>query len=354
MPGFELLSMIVGLAMMTAAVVIVFTQRRRTHDEHPPVNLGLLPPERSHQPPPELTPGMVGPLHKDEADVRDLRLTLVDLATRGYLIITPLIDENDSTYEWVIRRTSRPLDGSIRTFEQTLLTLPFEADQRDPSPRTTITLSALLNAGSQSFWSALVAAMHEKGWVNSEGHHRSSSPWGWVGALLLVAGLLLTASMLIDWLATNDFRGVIGGLSTGVAGVLLASLGHRRTMHTDAAAEARSDADAFRDQIADLKAEDLSPTALPEIFNQVLPWALAFGSDRQFAGTVDEALRRSANWGRPVELDLAWYQIEGSPSARELTGSVSAMVNRHPAGGTPRQRPAPRRNRVAGWRHGTA
>ena len=138
-PGFELLSMIVGLAMMTAAVVIVFTQRRHAQDEYRPVNLGLLPPERSHQPPPELTPGMVGPLHKDEADVRDLRLTLVDLATRGYLIITPLIDENDSTYEWVIRRTPRPLDGSIRTFEQSLLTLPFEADQRDPSPRTTIT-----------------------------------------------------------------------------------------------------------------------------------------------------------------------------------------------------------------------
>ena len=78
-----------------------------------------------------------------------------------------------------------------------------------------------------------------------------------------------------------------------------------------------------------------------EVFNQVLPWALAFGSDRQFAGTIDEALRRSANWGRPVELDLAWYQIEGSPSAREFTGSVSAMVNRHPAGGAPRQRRAP-------------
>ena len=340
MPGFELLSMIVGLTMMTAAVVIVFTQRRRAQDEHRPVNLGLLPPERSNQPPTGLTPGMVGPLHTDEVDVRDLRLTLVDLATRGYLIITPLIDENDSTYEWVIRRIPRPLDGSIRTFEQTLLTLPFEADQRDPSPRTTITLTALVNAGSQSLRNALVDAMHEKGWVNSEGHHRSS-PWGWVGALLLVAGLLLTASMLIDWLATNDFRGVIGGLSTGVAGVLLASLGRRRTMHTDAAAEARSDADAFRDQIADLKAEDLPPTAIPEIFNRVLPWALAFGSDRQFAGTVDEALRRSANWGRPVDLDLAWYQIEGSPSAREFTGKVSAMVNRHPSGGAPRQRRAP-------------
>ena len=340
MPGFELLSMIVGLTMMTAAVVIVFTQRRRAQDEHRPVNLGLLPPERSNQPPTGLTPGMVGPLHTDEVDVRDLRLTLVDLATRGYLIITPLIDENDSTYEWVIRRIPRPLDGSIRTFEQTLLTLPFEADQRDPSPRTAITLTALVNAGSQSLRNALVDAMHEKGWVNSEGHHRSS-PWGWVGALLLVAGLLLTASMLIGWLATNDFRGVIGGLSTGVAGVLLASLGRRRTMHTDAATEARSDADAFRDQIADLKAEDLPPTAIPEIFNRVLPWALAFGSDRQFAGTVDEALRRSANWGRPVDLDLAWYQIEGSPSAREFTGKVSAMVNRHPAGGAPRQRRAP-------------
>ena len=340
MPGFELLSMIVGLTMMTAAVVIVFTQRRRAQDEHRPVNLGLLPPERSNQPPTGLTPGMVGPLHTDEVDVRDLRLTLVDLATRGYLIITPLIDENDSTYEWVIRRIPRPLDGSIRTFEQTLLTLPFEADQRDPSPRTAITLTALVNAGSQSLRNALVDAMHEKGWVNSEGHHRSS-PWGWVGALLLVAGLLLTASMLIGWLATNDFRGVIGGLSTGVAGVLLASLGRRRTMHTDAATEARSDADAFRDQIADLKAEDLPPTAIPEIFNRVLPWALAFGSDKQFAGTVDEALRRSANWGRPVELDLAWFQIEGSPSAREFTGKVSAMVNRHPAGGAPRQPRAP-------------
>lgn len=338
MPGFELLALIVGLAILAVAVIVVFAQHQRAHALPSPLNVGLLPPERSSQPPHEFTPGMLGPLRNREVNVRDVGLTLVDLAARGYLTITPLLDENDNTYEWVIRRTPRPLDGAIRAFEEALLTMPFVADPPDSAPRTTITLTALMSKGSQPFLRAegeLLAAMHEQGWVSPDEHHHSS-PWGWVGALLLVAGLLLTAMMLIGWLATSDFRGVIGGLSIGTAGVLLASRGRRRTVHTDAATKARSDAEAFRDQITGLKAEDLPPATIPGIFNELLPWALAFGCHEQFAGTVDEALRRSANWGRPVELDLAWYPTGGSPSAREFASKVSALLNRRQPGGIPR------------------
>lgn len=344
MPGFELHAMIVGLVLMTAAIIVVFTQRQRAHHDNPAPNPGLLQPAPTGLPPAGMTPGMVGPLRDGEVEARDLRLTLVDLAARGFLSITPLIDDHGHSYDWVVRRTSRPVDHSLHDFEKVLLTQPFEPDSPDSAPRSSITLSGLATLDSRPLLAAeaaLLSELRDKGWLNADDHH-NHSPWGWVGALLLVVGLLLTAFMLIDWLATNDFRGVIGGLATVAAGVLLASLGRRHVVHTDAGTKARADAAAFRDLLGDLKAEDLPPTTIATTFNQMLPWALAFGGQQHFARTVDEELRRSASWGRPARLDLAWYPTDNSGSAEDFTKRLAVLVNRRLSGSAPRRRLASR------------
>lgn len=342
MPGLELPTMIVGLIVMTAAIIVVFTQRQRSQRDHPKPNPGLITPQRSGLPPAGMTPGMIGPLRDGEVEARDLRLTLVDLAARGLLSITPLVDEHGHSYDWVISRTARPLDATLHEFETILLTRPFEPDTPDSPPRTSITLSGLATLDSQPMRSAEAALANQlrvNGWVTSDGRH---SPWGWIGALLLVAGLLLTAVMLIDWLATNDFRGVIGGLATVAAGVLLASRGRRQDAHTGAGADARAEVEAFREQLAELKPEDLPPATIAATFNLTLPWALAFGSQQHLARAVDEELRRSASWGRPAALDLAWYQTGDSASAQDFTKRITALVNRRLSGGAPRRRLAPR------------
>lgn len=347
MPGLELHTLIFGGVVLAAAIGIVLSQRQRSRRENPPANAGLLAPERSLEPPVGQTPGMVGALRQGEVDARDLRLTLVDLAARGYLRLTPLVDEHGHSYDWVIRRTARPVDASLHRFEKVLVTLPFEAGEGDDTPRTSITLSgmsALASRPLRAAESALVEYLRTEGCLTVDARQRHST-WGWVGALTLVAGLLVTVVMLIDWLATADFRGVIGGLCVVGAGILLASRGRRHPAHTDAGGAARKRLETFGENLTGLQAEDLLPEQTAELFSQLLPWAIALNDHEGLARTVDHELRRAANWGRHIDLGLPWLQAdqnEGAATARELADRVAELVNQRLWGRGARRRSASR------------
>ncbi len=336
MPGFELLGLVVGAVALAAALVVVLSLRPRPGRAAAPVSSGLIEPDRSLAAPPGMTPGMVGALRDGDVDARDLRITLVDLAARGYLRVTALEDEDGTSYDWVIRRTTREPAG-LHPFEHVLLTLPFESRNPDEPARSSTTLGAISSGGSGPFQradTALTEQLRARGWIGDDSQP-PHSPWGWVGALMLVAGLLVTVAMMFGWLATGDFRGVLGGLMLVAAGILLASQGRRTGPQSDTGSQARTSANDFRDAIANLKAEDLSPEQTPMTFNRLLPWALAFGNHEVLARTVDDELRRASNWGRPADLDLSWFQSghpEQAPTAREFSQVVSRLVSSRTVG----------------------
>lgn len=332
MPGFELHALIIGAVLFAAALGIALGMRHRSRRQTRPALEGLLIPEPTLETPSGQTPGMVGALRNAQVDARDLRLTLVDLAARGYLRVTPLLDDNGTCYDWVIRRTGVPVDASLHDFEEVLLTLPFTSSSTDRPPRSLITLSGLTSLPSRPMHRAqtlLIDHLRRAGWLDEETHHRHS-PWGWIGSLMLVAGLLTTVAMLINLLATTDFRGILGGLLMVGAGILLVSLGRRQDGLTDAGALARAHSQALREALDDLEAEDLPPDQVAGLFNRLLPWALAFDSQSALARTVDDLLRRSSRWGRPVDLELAWFQADQDhrpTTAHEFAARVATMID---------------------------
>lgn len=325
----QLVVLILGVITLIAAIAVVLgTRNTRSSNQRA---AGLIVPERSLNPPEQQTPGTVGPLKEGEVDAHDLRLTLLDLAARGYLAITALVDEHGRAYEWVLRRTTKPVELTAHRFEDQLLTTPFTAD------RGSTTLSGLQTMATRPLQGAEVALadhLRRQGWFDHEAKQKHS-PWGWVGALILLAGLLLTVYELIEWLATNDFRGVIGGGLLLAAGVLLASRGRMRSSQTDSGEAARNAMTDYRQTLAELSAEELPPDEIAGLFNRLLPWAVAFGDHEQLATNVDAVIHRAAGWGHQINLRLDWFEVsratdqtDDKPTAVEFSRQLAAFVDR--------------------------
>ncbi len=334
MAHYELVALIAGaLALAAAVVVAVLVRDRRPATPEPAA--GLLTPEPSLDPPAGQTPGMIGALLDGEINQRNIKVTLVDLAARGYLRITALCDDHGHCYDWVLRRTAQPLGPELLVFETTLLTESFDPIGVGNRTSSSTTLSSVLaQPVGDAAEEELAGELRYRGWFAEEESRRTSS-WGWVGAVVLLLGLLVTAFMLIDWLARGDFRGVLGGVMMIAAGILLASLGRHHGPHTVSGAQARAAASDYRRELGQLRPEDIEPAGASELFSRLLPWAVGFGNEDQLAKAFEDEQRRAANWGQHSELAVGWYVADQEwpeRGLRELASEISGMVSQRPGG----------------------
>lgn len=334
MQHFEMIALIVGALTLAAAVVVAVVARdRRPVMPHPAP--GLLVPEPTLEPPAGLTPGMLGALADAEIDQRNLKVTLVDLAARGYLRITALCDDHGHCYDWVLRRTGQSLGPELLDFEATLLTDSFEPIGVGNRTASSTTLSSVLGQPvAEVAAEELATELRQRGWF-SDDEARRPSIWGWIGAVVLLVGLLLSAFMLIDWLARGVFMGVLGGLLMIGAGVLLVSLGRRHGPQTGSGAQARAHAAAYRRSLSELRAEDLDPAQAGQTFGRLLPWALGYGTEDAVAKFFEDAQRRASNWGQPTEMRIDWYVTDRDWSdrgPRELASEIAGMIAQRPGG----------------------
>lgn len=332
----ELVTLMVGAAVLLGAALVMLSRRRRAEPEPRPQSLGLLETSEPLRRPDQLRPGMLGPLRDVDVRPRDLRISLIDLAARGYLQITAVTDADATTADWLVQRSAKPVGEDLLEYEQILLGAPFV-------DATSVSLGALntqRNGPLSVAAKKLTAELHNRGWFAAD-ERLGNSKWGLAGAVVLVLGLLTTAYMLIDWLATGDFRGVVGGLLIVLAGILLASLGVRRGPLTDAGIQVRDQAVEFRRQLTELRPEHVpvgasaqaGPGSGGQMMSELLPWAIAFGVGDHLAVVFDEEARRAANWGQRVDLTIDWFTIAGRGGprdARELNRSMRDLVNLRP------------------------
>lgn len=320
----ELVFLVGGLLILAAAVAVVLMRRTPAENVQAAMRVGLLEPESPLMPPPELRPGMVNALTAGEVSTRDIKLTLLDLAVRGYLVITPAT-ANSGRPSWLLQRTARPADAGLLGFETELL------DRVATGPVSLGELAKDPAKPLQAAQTALVDQIAQSNWFSTDARDRHSR-WGWIGALIAVLGLLVTASMLIDWAATNDFRGVIGGVAIVAAGILLASRGRARSLHTPQGLLARTRTEQLKSAMQALRPEDIPVATAGAEFSRLLPWAIGFGTEQQLAEAVDDELRRAANWGRQTGLQLDWIVLESgrqpAETAQQISAELAAVVNR--------------------------
>jgi hypothetical protein len=277
-----------------ALFVLWYGQGREPH-------VGAVP--RTLEEPPSHLPGpLVGTLVDGVADLEDAVATLVDLAQRGVLRMK---------HERGDVRLSLQMpteDPSLRPYERVLLVALFGQDVADGE--------IMLSSARHRFAAAvpvleerLYQAIADEGLfvANPEQTRRRYIGLGWtvvgVGALLAIgAGMLLGWAIPIAWLP---------GAALVLIGLVLVWLARHMPRRTPRGALEAARWTAFREH---LRKDEQDAEA-----EQFLPYAVAFGIDREFLHRLapPEPLQQrvgSRAWGQPggvIFLPGGWYG--GSP-----------------------------------------
>lgn len=311
--------LIVGVLIFALASLLAFWVRKgRFVDTAPEPLKRLLPTIPNDLPPTGTKPAMVKPLHGHPLATKDLLVTIVDLSTRGFIRIKPLIQDGKH-YDWALSATGKT-SQDLADFEQTLLS----AFNPEHPP---ITVSRLLIDPTQPVQTArrqLIAELEANNWIESErGHH---NPWGICGASILLIGIVLTVAMIIDWLASANLLGVIGAIMLAAAGGVLASLG--RGWHPpESVEEICSQLDTYAEQLSKYDPAKLKMSLAPKQFSKDLPWAIQLGVGKDFGAGYDKLYRQAGSWGQPSEMTLDWLDTDNPYSPSEVVEMVNALVS---------------------------
>lgn len=311
LPTLEWVLLVVGIVAMGATVAVVHVMRRRfVDDARRTANPGLIatdaPPEIANH----LTPGLLGTLIDQRADTRDVMVTLVDLAIRGYIRIKPLVETADrgqpqaEPYDWLLVRDDQR-DAGLTDYEKALLTFNTGKTTR----RTSITLSALAGNSSRPVAATrtkLQKAAVGEGWL-TEVTREYRNAWGCLGGAVLLIGLVAAVVMIIGGLAGANLQGIIGSMLIAVSGAMLASLGRFSGHQTPEGEALHEQAMIYRNWLDRLAPEQVGVDQASAIFNHHLAPALVFGLGDEFGRVFDQAAVRASRWGGFLDVEHAWF-----------------------------------------------
>lgn len=268
-----------AVLVLVGAVALVVWQRRAHRDEmFAGITPGLLPaagqpavrvPVAARQAPPVavrfdppagIRPALAGMIAEARVETVAVSATLVDLAARGWLTLSPIQPDgspDERPKDWELRAADTPPQEQLSPVEEEVLRAAFAA-----GPVTTLHEFRARGAGLTAAFGALEAEARERNWFRSVTGNGAG-----LGAGAAVLGLFLFF------------------LGQGVAGVALLLSGlvvlfGTRGLATPVTAEgyaARVQALGFKQYLATAEAEQLRFEVGIEQFSRYLPYAMVFG-----------------------------------------------------------------------------
>lgn len=270
-----------------------------------------------YDPPDHLTPGEMGTLWDERADVRDITATIIDLAVRGYLRITP----QESAFLGMMRTTDYELvslkpwknDTSLKPHEQSLLKGLFGS-----TPDATTTLSEL----ERVFYEALPGIRHDLIRSVIAAGYLDSNP-DTVRSAYLFLGTLLSAGMLWALIALTPWHH-LGTVPLAVAsvlsGLIVAAFSPIMPRRTRKGADCAGRIAGFIEFLRRTDQDRLRRLNDSSLFERGLPYALAFGVAAQWARNFEGLYLTPPTWyaGR-------WDAFSPRGFARDLDHTTASM-----------------------------
>lgn len=229
-------------------------------------------------------PGEAGLLLDDHVDPVDIAATVVDLAVRRYLWVTP-IGEKD----WRITRLNEP-DDQLRDYEVAVYRALL------PDGTDAITMSELRKPGrvaSEPVRTALVADAVTRGTFADRTRHALPL---WVGGALIVAGIGTTIA-----LAAGSGHALVG-VAIALAGVATLLLPRYLPVRTALGAQLAGQVRALQRGLDTTRMEQIPPIDQELVFSRALPYTV-------INGRADNWIRafRELNPSDDAQPGLYWF-----------------------------------------------
>jgi len=248
-----------------------------------------------YEAPDQLSPAEVGTLVDNEADMRDITATIVDLAVRGYL----KIEEQDTSQalglihhkNFIFHRLKPAQDwSSLKPHEQTLLAAFF-----DDGVSEQVSLTDLQNR----FYVHLPAIRNRifDGLMESKFylHRPDKVRQGWIAAAVFIGfasfflGNALSNSMGISALTT-----ILSGVFTAI---IVAGFGYFMSARTVAGERELEKVLGFEDFLGRVEKDQIERMEkTPAMFEKYLPYAMALRVEKKWASAFQDIYRQPPQW----------------------------------------------------------
>jgi hypothetical protein len=256
-----------------------------------------------YEPPAGLSPGEAGALVDDQAGIRDITATLVDLAVRGFIVI----EEKETSHlmglysnkEYIFHLNKKPAEwGDIKSHELLLLTGIFGAPVL--GMRNEVALSELQNRFYKNLPGirrAIFESLVQHGYF---AHRPDIVRQAWLLAAGVTGALLyLFGQYLAQHTGVQPLSFTVAAILTGLT---IAGFGWFMPTRTVDGARAFHDTLGFENFLSHVEADHLARTPQsPANFEKYLPFAMALGVEKRWVGAFNGMLQQPS-----------WYQTTGT------------------------------------------
>ena len=287
-----------------------------------------------YAPPEGMTPAEAGTLVDDDAAMRDITATIVDLAVRGYLVIEE--KEKDQLMglvknkEYVFHMKKKPAEwAELKAHELTLLGGIF-ANGVQPD----VELSSLQNEFYKNLpgiKDSIFDALMKRGYFQHRPDYVRSGFVGGgiaIGVLLFFIGNALSQKM---GMALAPF--IIAAI---VSAAIIVGFGWFMPARTAEGAKALAVVLGFEDFLTHVEADRMDRIAqTPETFEKFLPFAMALGVEKKWVGAFKNIYTQPPSWYQGGVYGGVFYPVMFVNSLDMMTmhaGSVMASAPRSSGG----------------------
>lgn len=293
----DLVLFLISLTIIGAAIAVVVVARRNSRDEIftgiTPGQFGSVvstPTEKipggeyrgtipvQFQPPKEagpgsdpVGPGLVGAVVGGRVRPVEVTATIIDLAVRGFLEITPLEakDGGRGKQDWLLTVNPEP-PGTPRDFELRLLQELF-----GPGPRVRMSdLQSGFGLAMRTAQVSLYEQMVRRGWYRKHPRSSGGPAKGW-GIALIIGGFLAMLGMAN---AMEASLRVLPGMAAIIGGIILLVGGRGiRVPRTATGTAVRIQSLGFKEYLVTAEADQIKFEEAADIFSRYLPYAIVFG-----------------------------------------------------------------------------
>jgi len=285
----------------------------------------LRPIAAQYEPPNQLTPGEAGTLVDDAANMRDITASIVDLAVRGYLVIEEIQKDrmlglmHEKDYNFILQK-DRSQWGTLKAHEQALLEGFFNAG----TAGETISMDSLQNRFYKTLpvmRSGIFDSLVSQGFYKRRPDSVRSTYIGAgvvIGALMIWGGGALGRAMGI---APGPF--IIGGI---VSGIVICAFGWFMPAHTEQGTRALEGVLGFEDFLNHVEADRFNRTIkTPQMFEKFLPFAMAFGVEKNWSKAFDGIMTQPPGWYRGSSGPI-FYPVNFTSNLNSMSSRASSVM----------------------------